>query len=527
MSQTPKCPLTSANGAPVAEDQNSITAGERGPLTLDNWRVFEKLAHFNRERIPERVVHARGTGAYGTFTLTRDLSEYTIAKFLQGQGENKGKETEVFARFSTVGGGQDSSDYARDPRGFALKFYTEQGNYDIVGNNTPVFFLRDGIKFPDFVHSQKKHPVTNLPNPAAHFEFWANSPQSLHQVTILMSDRGIPASYRHMHGFGSHTFSFWNAKGQRFWIKWHFKTNQGIRNVSNEDAAKMPAFGAQKDLVEAIGRKEFPSWAVKIQVMTEAQARTYSTNPFDVTKVWPHADFPLIEVGTLELNRNVGNYFAETEQSAFSPSNFVPGIGPSPDKMLQARLLAYPDAHRYRVGVNVNQLPVNSPRCPLHHYQRDGAMAGMPAAYGADNNQGGGVNFYPNDRATEGAPAPVPEAAEPPMPILGEAWVKAYDTQQEDNFTQAGKLYRLMTDHQKTTLAQTIAGGLGQATKSVQQRMLAQFGEAGSRLRGAREEGPGDGGVILPIHRSATSKSTGTPRGGRTAGRRSVTALRG
>ncbi len=465
------CPLTSSNGAPVADDQNSITAGERGALTFDNWRVFEKLAHFNRERIPERVVHARGTGAYGTFTLTKDLSDYTIARFLQGAGT----KTELFLRFSTVGGGQDSSDYARDPRGFAIKFYTEQGNLDIVGNNTPVFFLRDGIKFPDFIHSQKKNPATNLPNPAAHYEFWAHNPQSLHQITILMSDRGIPYSYRHVHGFSSHTLSFWNEKGERHWIKWHFKTNQGIKCLTTEEAAKMPLFGAQKDLVDAIARKEYPSWTVKLQIMTTQQARSYAINPFDLTKVWPHADYPLIEIGQLELNRNVTNYFAETEQSAFSPANLIPGVGASPDKMLQARLLAYADAHRYRVGVNANQLPVNSPRCPFHHYQRDGAMAGMPPAFGASNNQGSGVNYYPNDRGFEGAPVPVPEVAEPPLPTLDEAWVKTYDTQNEDNYSQAGKLYRIMSDEQKNQLAGNIAGGLAQATQSVQERMLAHF----------------------------------------------------
>ncbi len=474
MSHKPKCPLTSANGAPVADDQNSVTAGSRGPMTFDNWRAFEKLAHFNRERIPERVVHARGTGAYGTFTLTKDMSEYTIAKFLNG----KGKKTELFARFSTVGGGQDSSDYARDPRGFAVKFYTEEGNYDMVGNNTPVFFLRDGIKFPDFIHSQKKHPATNLPNPAAAYEFWANSPQSLHQVTILMSDRGIPASYRHMHGFSSHTYSFWNKQGKRFWFKWHFKTNQGIKNLTGEEAAKLAPFGAHQDLTGAIERKDYPSWTVKVQLMTEDQARTYKINPFDLTKIWPQSDFPLIEVGQMELNRNVDNYFAEVEQSAFSPSNFVPGISASPDKMLQARLLAYPDAHRYRVGANVNQLPVNSPRCPFHHYQRDGAMAGMPPAFGTDNNQGNGVNFYPNDRTGDGAPAPMPEVAEPPMPILGDAWIKAFDTQQDDNFTQAGNLYRLMSDDQKNQLARNIAEGLVHASKSARERMLAQFAAA-------------------------------------------------
>lgn len=474
MSNTPKCPLTSVNGAPIADDMNSITAGERGPVTFDNWRMFEKLAHFNRERIPERVVHARGSGAYGTFTLTRDMSDYSIAGFLQGEG----RQTEVFARFSTVGGGQDSSDYARDPRGFAVKFYTGEGNFDMVGNNTPVFFLRDGIKFPDFIHSQKKNPASNLPNPAAAYEFWANNPQSLHQVTILMSDRGIPASYRHMHGFSSHTFSFWNQSGERFWMKWHFKTNQGIKNLTNAEAAMMPAFGAHQDLVDAIDRGDYPSWTVKVQIMSAAEARDYAINPFDLTKVWPHADFPLIEIGQLELNRNVDNYFAEVEQAAFSPGNFVPGISASPDKMLQARLLAYPDAQRYRVGANANQLPVNAPRCPVHHYQRDGAMAGMPPAFGDDNNQGGGVNFYPNDQVDSGAPAPVPAVAEPPMPILGEAWVKAYDTQDEDNFTQAGNLYRLMSDEQKAQLSINIAEGLAHASDSVQQRMLDQFGAA-------------------------------------------------
>lgn len=474
MSQKPTCPMTSTNGAPVPDDQNSITAGERGSMTFDNWRVFEKLAHFNRERIPERVVHARGTGAYGTFTLTKDLSDLTIATFLHGVG----KQTELFARFSTVGGGQDSSDYARDPRGFALKFYTEQGNLDIVGNNTPVFFLRDGIKFPDFIHSQKKNPATNLPDPAAAFEFWASTPQSLHQMTILMSDRGIPASYRHMHGFSSHTLSFWNKDGKRTWVKWHFKTNQGIKTLRGSEAAAMPAFGAQQDLVQAIERKEFPSWAVKLQLMTEEQAKTYHINPFDLTKVWPHADFPLVEIGQFELNRNVVNYFAETEQAAFSPSNLIPGVGASPDKMLQARLFAYADAHRYRVGVNVNQLPVNSPRCPVHHYQRDGAMAGMPAAFGTENNQGGGVNYYPNDRVAEGAAAPDASVTEPPMPILGDAWLKAYDTQEEDNFSQAGDLFRLMSDDQKDQLTSNIADGLSQANASIQARMLAQFSAA-------------------------------------------------
>ncbi len=467
--------LTTATGSPVADDDNSISVGERGPLTFDNHYTFEKLAHFNRERIPERVVHARGTGAYGTFTLSHSLKDYTIAHFLQQPGQ----KTDVFVRFSTVGGGQDSHDHARDPRGFAIKFYTEQGNYDMVGNNTPVFFLRDAIKFPDFIHSQKKNPRTNLPDPAAMYEFWANHPQSLHQITILMSDRGIPASYRHMHGFSSHTFSFWNQAGERFWFKWHFKSNQGIRCLSNDEAAKASPFGAQQDLVEAIDRGDFPGWTAKVQIMSEAQARTYRINPFDLTKIWPHADFPLIEVGQLELNRNVVNYFAETEQACFAPNNLVPGIGVSPDKMLQGRLLAYQDAHRYRVGTNANQLPVNAARCPVHHYQRDGAMAGGCPAHGDMDIQGSGVNFYPNDQINQGAPVPEPAVMEPPMPVEDQAWIKRHGlAEDEDHYSQAGELYRLMSEDQKQQLAGNIADGLVQASESVQARMLEQFRKA-------------------------------------------------
>ncbi|WP_339898815.1 catalase [uncultured Gilvimarinus sp.] len=461
-----KTTLTTSAGAPVTDDNNSISAGERGPLTFDNHYLFEKLAHFNRERIPERVVHARGTGAYGTFTLSKSLKDHTIADFLQSEGE----QTEVFLRFSTVGGGQDSSDYARDPRGFAVKFYTKQGNFDVVGNNTPVFFLRDPIKFPDFIHSQKKNPRTNLPDPQAIFEFWANHPQSLHQMTILMSDRGIPASYRHMHGFSSHTLSFWNAQGERVWVKWHFKSNQGIKTLTDDEAMTLPAFGAQQDLVEAIDRGDYPSWAVKLQIMTEEQAASYHINPFDLTKIWPHKDFPLQEVGTLELNRNVENYFAETEQAAFAPSNLVPGVGASPDKMLQARLLAYQDAHRYRVGVNHNQLPVNSPRCPVNNYQRDGQMAGCP--YHSGSVQGSGANFYPNDRAASGAPDVSDHVPEPPLALSGAAATR-YDTSDDDHYTQAGDLYRLMSDDQKRQLVGNIAGGLSQADASVQERMVA------------------------------------------------------
>lgn len=469
-----KTTLTTSTGTPVAEDNNSISVGERGPLTYDNHYLFEKLAHFNRERIPERVVHARGSGTYGTFTASKDMSEYTIASFLQ----NAGQKTDVFVRFSTVGGGQDSSDYARDPRGFAVKFYTDQGNFDLVGNNTPVFFLNDPINFPDFVHSQKKDPRTNLPNPANMYEFWANHPQSLHQMTILMSDRGIPYSYRHMHGFGSHTLSFWNDKGERFWVKWHLKTNQGIKNVTNEEAAQMPPFGAQQDLVDAIDHGDYPSWTVKVQIMTEEEARNYQINPFDLTKIWPHSDIPLIEIGQLELNRNVDNYFAETEQAAFAPNNLVPGIGASPDRVLQARLMVYQDAHRYRVGANVNQIPVNAPKCPVNHYQRDGAFAGMCPAHGGSNNQGSGVNFYPNDRADQGEAAPAPQTGAPAMPVEADAWIKPHDTAEYDHYTQAGNLYRLMSDDQKDQLTTTIAEGLVHASESAQERMLAQFAKA-------------------------------------------------
>ncbi len=469
-----KTPLTTANGAPVADDNNSISAGRRGSLTFDNFRLMEKLAHFNRERIPERVVHARGSGAYGTFTLNSDLSAYTIADFLQ----KPGTKTEVFVRFSTVGGGQDSSDYARDPRGFAVKFYTRQGNFDLVGNNTPVFFLNDPMKFPDFVHSQKKNPRTNTPDAAAMFEFWANHPQSLHQATILMSDRGIPLSYRHMHGFGSHTLSFWNKDGERFWVKWHLKTCQGIKNVRANEAHTYPPHGAQQDLVDAIDRGDYPRWSVELQILSEESARKLSVNPFDLTKVWPYKEAPLMKVGELELNRNVENYFAETEQATFAPSNLVPGVGASPDKMLQARLFAYQDAHRYRVGVNSSQLPVNAPKCPVNHYQRDGAMAGMCPVTGKVANQDASVNFYPNDRVNEGAPAPVPGVAEPPMPLEEDAWIKPYSQDEEDYYSQAGDLYRVMNEDQRQQLAENIAGGLKQASASAQARMLAQYGKA-------------------------------------------------
>lgn len=475
--------LTSQSGAPIADDQNSLTAGERGPVLLQDWHLIEKLAHFNRERIPERVVHAKGTGAYGTFTLTQDLSQYTIADHFNGEG----KQTEVFLRFSTVGGEMGSADAERDPRGFGVRFYTKRGNHDIVGNNTPTFFLRDGIKFPDFIHTQKRNPKTNLKDAQAMWEFWSLNPECMHQVTVLMSDRGIPANYRQMHGYGSHTYSFWNAQGERFWIKFHFKSLQGVLNLTNEQAERLKGIdpdSAQRDLVAAIENGDFPRWSVNVQIMPEADANTYHINPFDLTKVWPHKDYPLIQIGTLELNRLPENYFAEVEQAAFAPSNLVPGVGASPDKMLQARLFAYADAQRYRLGANYNHLPVNCPHASqVNHYQRAGAMAGTQCPYPHAHEQSehqklqtghtAEPNFGPNkqDQLVEAA-----EFKEPPLRLDSEA--DRYSRYDQDDYTQAGNLYRLFSDAEKTRLVDTICGTLSQASMDVQQTMISHFTKA-------------------------------------------------
>ena len=367
-------PLTTEAGAPVADNQNSETAGIGGPVLVQDQLLLEKLAHFNRERIPERVVHARGAGAYGTFTVTGDVTRYTRAKFLS----EVGKETEVFLRFSTVAGNLGAADAVRDPRGFAVKFYTEEGNYDLVGNNTPVFFIKDAIKFPDFIHTQKRDPYTGSTEADNVWDFWSLSPESTHQVTWLFGDRGIPASYRHMDGFGSHTFQWSNEAGEAFWVKYHFKTDQGIKNLTAEAAARLAGEDPdshQRDLRQAIERGEYPTWTVGVQIMPVAEAATYRFNPFDLTKVWPHADYPLIPVGRMTLNRNPENFFAQIEQAAFSPGNTVPGIGLSPDKMLLGRAFAYADAQRNRIGTNFHQLPVNQPKCPVNTYMFDGQMA--------------------------------------------------------------------------------------------------------------------------------------------------------
>ncbi|NVD98590.1 catalase [Massilia sp. BJB1822] len=463
-------PITTASGIPVADNQNSASAGARGPLLLQDFHLIEKLQHFNRERIPERVVHAKGSGAYGTFTVTHDISRYTKAKLFSAIG----KQAETFVRFSTVGGEKGSADTERDPRGFALRVYTEEGNWDLVGNNTPMFFIKDGIKFPDFIHTQKRDPQTNLKSAIMMFDFWSKAPESLHQVTMLFSDRGTPDGYRHMDGFGSHTFSLINAAGERVYVKWHLKTQQGIKNLAAADAVRLagedPDY-AQRDLFGAIERGDFPRWDVKLQVATEAQLAEWEArtgwNPFDLTKVWPHKDFPLIPVGVLELNRNPLNYHAEVEQAALSPANVVPGMGYSPDKMLQARLFAYHDAQLYRVGTNHQHLPVNAPRCPFHNQQRDGAMA--IANGGAEQN-------YHTVEAGGSQPQGLGHG-EPALALHGGAG--RYDGRgQEDDYTQAGNLFRLLPEQEKQNLFANLAGPMSQISDEIINRQLGHFDKA-------------------------------------------------
>jgi catalase len=458
--------LTTAAGRPVGDNQNSLTAGPRGPVLIQDYQLFEKMAHFNRERIPERVVHAKGTGAYGVFTVTGDITRYTTAKVFS----KVGKKTDMFIRFSTVGGEKGSGDTERDPRGFAIKFYTEEGNWDMVGNNTPVFFIRDPSKFSDFIHTQKRDPQTNLKSPTMMWDFWSLSPESLHQVTILFSDRGTPHGHRHMDGFSSHTFSLINAKNELFYCKYHFKTMQGIKNFHREEAIEMvgkdPDF-SQRDLTDAIARKEFPKWRVSVQIMPEAAAATHPDNPFDLTKVWRHKDYPLIEVGIMELNRMPENYFAEVEQAAFSPVNIVPGMGYSPDKMLQARLVSYDDAHRYRVGVNFDSLPVNRPKCPVNNYHRDGTTR-------FDDNGGVGPNYEPN---SFGGPVEQHQYTERPMPISGDA--ARYDHHDgNDDYKQAGDLYRLMKPDERERLIHNIACSMKGIPERIIKLQIGHFTKA-------------------------------------------------
>ncbi len=473
--------MTSNFGAPVSNDQNSQTAGIPGPVLMQDVHLLEKLAHFDRERIPERVVHAKGAGAYGYFEVTEDVTKYTKAKFLS----EVGKKTDLFVRFSTVGGEKGSADAERDPRGFAVKFYTEEGNYDMVGNNTPVFFIRDPLKFPDFIHTQKRHPATNCKDPDMFWDFLSLTPESIHQVTILFSDRGTPATYRNMNGYSSHTFKWYNDSGEYVWMQYHFKTEQGIRSFNAQEANEMKTKDpdhATRDLYEAIEKGEFPSWKVEIQIMTPDQAADYRFDPFDITKVWSHKDFPPITIGRMVLNRNPENYFAEVEQSAFSPGNFVPGIAASPDKMLQGRLFSYHDTHRHRLGSNYHLLPVNSAKnCPMNNYQRDGFMR-------FDNNSGGKPNYYPN---SFDGPGPDATAAEPSFEVSGEAGRHEYN-HPNDDYVQAGDLYRkVLNDTERSNLVSNITGHLGNARNRIQMRQSAIFYKADSEYGTRVAEGLG------------------------------------
>ena len=452
--------LTTAAGAPVVDNQNVQTAGPRGPMLLQDVWHLEKLAHFAREVIPERRMHAKGSAAYGTFTVTHDITKYTKAKLFS----EVGKKTDLVLRFSTVAGERGAADAERDIRGFAVKFYTEEGNWDLVGNNTPVFFLRDPLKFPDLNRAVKRDPYTNLRSAENNWDFWTLLPEALHQVTIVMSERGIPRTYRHMHGFGSHTFSFINAANERFWVKFHFRSQQGIENLSDAEAEALVGRDReshQADLLHAIERGEFPKWKLQIQVMPEKDAASYRFNPFDLTKVWPHADYPLIDVGVMELNRNPKNYFAEVEQLAFTPAAVVPGISFSPDKMLQSRLFSYGDAQRYRLGVNHHQIPVNAPKCPFHSYHRDGTMR-------VDDNNGAEIGYEPNSK---GALQEQPDFREPPLALSGSAdhWNHRED---DDYYSQPAALFRLMTPAQQQVLFDNTARSVGGASKAIQQRHI-------------------------------------------------------
>ena len=457
--------LTTGAGAPVVDNNNVVTAGPRGPMLLQDVWFLEKLAHFDREVIPERRMHAKGSGAYGKLTVTHDITRYTRAKLFS----EVGKTTDLFLRFSTVAGERGAADAERDIRGFSIKFYTEEGNWDLVGNNTPIFYLRDPLKFPDLNHVVKRDPRTNLRNPTWKWDFFSLLPETLHQLTIDFSDRGIPRSYRHMHGFGSHAFSFINAENERFWVKFHFKSQQGIANLMDDEAKRLVAEdreSSQRDLYESIERGDFPRWTFYVQIMPEAEASRVPYNPFDLTKIWPHGDYPLIEVGVLELNRNPDNYFAEVEQVAMNPANVVPGVGLSPDRMLQGRLFSYGDTQRYRLGVNHHQIPVNAPRCPFHNYHRDGAMR-------VDGNSGNGVTYEPN---SFGVFQEQPDFSEPPLSLEGAAahWDHREDS---DYFSQPRRLFELLGEDEHQRMFQRIANDMRDIPEFIQQRLIGLFSE--------------------------------------------------
>ncbi len=464
---TDKPKLTSVSGCPIANNQDSLTAGARGPMLLQDVWFLEKLAHFDREVIPERRMHAKGSGAFGSFTVTHDITQFTKATMFA----EVGKQTDMFVRFSTVAGERGAADAERDIRGFAMRFYTEQGNWDLVGNNTPVFFFRDPLKFPDLNHAVKRDPRTNMRSPTNNWDFWTGLPEALHQVTIVMSDRGIPASYRHMHGFGSHTFSFINAANERYWVKFHFKTQQGIKNLTDQEATDLVGKdreSSQRDLYEAIERSDFPRWTMYVQIMPEADAAKVPYHPFDLTKVWPKGDYPLIEVGYFELNKNPENYFADVEQAAFNPAHIVPGIGFSPDKMLQGRLFSYGDAQRYRLGVNHSQIPVNTPRCPYHSYHRDGAMR-------VDGNQGSRLHYEPN---SQGEWQEQPDFSEPPLALEGAADRFDFWEDEPDYFTQPGNLFRLMSPAQQQVLFDNTARNMNGVPDEIKMKHICHCMQA-------------------------------------------------
>ena len=461
MDENNKKKMTTVAGAPVVDNQNTMTAGPRGPALLQDGWFLEKLAHFDREVIPERRMHAKGSGAYGTFTVTHDITQYTKAKVFS----EIGKKTDMFVRFSTVAGERGAADAERDIRGFAMKFYTEEGNWDLVGNNTAVFFLRDPLKFPDLNHAIKRDPRTGMRSATNNWDFWTSLPEALHQITVVMSDRGLPATFRHMDGFGSHTFSMINAQNERVWVKFHLKTQQGIKNLTDAEAEAVIAKDREshmRDLFESIEKGDFPRWTMYIQVMTEEQAQNMPYNPFDLTKVWYHADFPLIEAGYFELNRNPDNWFAEVEQAAFNPVNIVPGIGFSPDKMLQGRLFSYGDTQRYRLGVNHHQIPVNAPRCPVNSYHRDGQMR-------VNNNAGSTLPYEPN---SFGEWQEQPEYKEPPLALYGPADNWNFREDDDDYYTQPGKLFRLMNAEQQQALFDNTARAMDDAPDFIKIRHI-------------------------------------------------------
>ena len=461
MSKCPFSHLTTSGGAPVVSNQDSLTAGPRGPILSQDLWLNEKLANFVREVIPERRMHAKGSGAFGTFTVTHDITAYTRAKIFS----EVGKQTPMFARFSTVAGERGAADAERDIRGFALKFYTEEGNWDLVGNNTPVFFMRDPLQFPDLNKAVKRDPRTNMRSATNNWDFWTLLPEALHQVTIVMSDRGIPASYRHMHGFGSHTYSFINDKNERFWVKFHFRTQQGIKNLTDAEAAAIVAQdreSSQRDLYESIEKGDFPKWTLFVQIMPEQEANTVPYHPFDLTKVWPKGDYPLIEVGEFELNRNPDNYYAQVEQAAFAPNNLVPGISFSPDRMLQARLFNYADAQRYRLGVNHNLIPVNQPKCPVMNNHRDGQMR-------VDDNFGSLPHYEPN---SFGQWQQQPQYAEPPLALNGAADRWDFRQDDDDYFSQPRALFNLMNEEQKLALFNNTAVAMGDALDFIKYRHI-------------------------------------------------------